>query len=68
MIQIIEALENANCNLQNNTKMGFVLAKDQLKNAVILLRKGYSLYDEIEPLLEEYEDVENVPEKEEGEE
>ena len=63
MAQIIEALENANCNLQNNTKMGFVLAKDQLKNAVILLRKGYSLYDEVEPLLEEFGGVENVPEK-----
>ena len=41
------------------------LAKGQLHNAVVLLEKGYSLYDEVEPLLEKHGKVENVPEKEE---
>jgi hypothetical protein len=33
----------------------------------VLLEKGYNLYDEVEPLLEEYGDVDSVPDKEEVE-
>jgi hypothetical protein len=62
-VSILEALENADYNLLNNGNVGIVLAKEQLHNAVILLEKGYSLYDEVEPLLEKYEKLENVPEK-----
>jgi hypothetical protein len=62
-VSILEALENADYNL--NSGLGMVaienLAKRQLHNAVTLLNKGYELHDEVEPLLEKYGDVENVP-------
>jgi len=64
-VVILEALENADYNLQKSyTKMLVDIAKEQLHNAVVLLQKGYSLYDEIEPLLEQYGDVEKIPVKE----
>ena len=66
-VTILEALQNANYNLDNFNTMGMAilpLVKDQLNNATVLLEKGYSLYDEVEPLLEKYGDVENVPDKE----
>lgn len=65
-VTILEALQNANYNLQNNGHVGLMLAKQQLKNAVVLLGKGYSIDDEVEPLLEKYGDIEYVPEKQEG--
>jgi len=43
------------------------MVKEQLNNAVELLDKGYSIWDEVEPLLEKYGSVENVPEKEDVE-
>uniref|UniRef100_A0A6M3LBL9 Uncharacterized protein n=1 Tax=viral metagenome TaxID=1070528 RepID=A0A6M3LBL9_9ZZZZ len=64
-VTILEALENANYNLNNVNVLGMALlplAKEQLNNAVVLLEKGYGLYDKVEPLLEKYGDVENVPE------
>ncbi len=65
-VTILEALQNAKYNL-NNLKLvglGFLpLVESQLNNATVLLEKGYDLYDEVEPLLEKYGDVENVPEK-----
>lgn len=66
-VTILEALQNANYNLDNVSKlgMGFIpLVKSQLNNAIVLLEKGYNLYDEVEPLLENYGDVNNVPELE----
>lgn len=65
-VTILEALENANMNLDNMKSIGMVLlplTKNQLNNAVVLLEKGYGLYEEVEPLLEKYGDVENVPDK-----
>ena len=65
-VTILEALENANYNLDNVAKLGMgllPLVKEQLNNAVVLLEKGYGLNTEVEPLLEKYGDVENVPEK-----
>ena len=66
-VTILEALENANYNLDNVTRLGMVilpLVKEQLNNAVVLLEKGYGLYEKVEPLLEKYGNVDNVPEKE----
>ena len=65
-VSILEALQNAAHNL-NNAAMSFqiVLAKSQLKNAVTLLEKGYSLHDEVEPLIDKYGTVEKVPNKQE---
>jgi len=62
-VTIMEALENANYNVQSGQAIGMMIAKDQLNNAVVLLEKGYDLYEKVEPLLEKYGDVENVPEK-----
>jgi hypothetical protein len=64
-VSILEALQNANYNLDNLAKMPMLLpmVKGQLNNAIVLLEKGYGIWDEVEPLLEEFGDVENVPEK-----
>ena len=64
-VSILEALQNANYNLDNCMKglPLLPLVKEQLNNAVTLLDKGYGIWDEVEPLLEEYGDVESVPEK-----
>ena len=64
-VTILEALQNADYNIQNNGNLGLAIAKDQLHNAVDLLDKGYDLYDEVEPILEKYGmDVDAVPDKE----
>ena len=66
-VTILEALQNANHNIDNIKFVGTALiplVKGQLNNAVVLLEKGYPLEQEVEPLLEEFGDVENVPEKE----
>lgn len=65
-VSIMECLQNAKYNLDNVNKMNPILmpmVKEQLNNAVELLDKGYSIWDEVEPLLEKYGSVENVPEK-----
>ncbi len=65
-VTILEALENANHNLGNFHVVGPALLpmiKSQLNNATVLLEKGYSIDDEVGPLLEKYGDVEDVPEK-----
>lgn len=65
-VTIIEALENANYNLDNLKSVPGLLplVKEQLNNALTLLEKGYSINDEVEPLLEQYGNVEKVPAKE----
>lgn len=66
MATILEALENGLYNLDNLQKIGMSLmplVKSQINNGVTLLNKGYDIYDEIEPLLEKYGNIENVPEK-----
>ena len=67
-VTILEALQNANHNIDMARQMPMLLPmiKGQLNNAVTLLEKGYDLSDEVEPLLEEYGDVDNVPDKTEG--
>ena len=64
-VSILECLQNARANLDNAIKMPIFLplVKAQLNNAIVLLEKGYDVYDEIEPLIEAFCDVENVPEK-----
>ncbi len=60
---ILEALQNADYNLQNNNVIGVHIAKEQLHNSVELLLKDYELSDEVDPLLEKWGDVANVPDK-----
>lgn len=62
-VSILETLMNADINLQNVGAFGRYLATIQLHNAVELLGKGYSLDEQVEPLLEKYGDVESVPNK-----
>jgi len=66
-VTILEALQNAEMNFENVKRVGtgiLPLAQEQLHNAVSLLEKGYSVEDEVEPLLEKYGSVEDVPDKE----
>lgn len=65
-VSIMEALQNANYNLDNLKSMPMLLpmVKEQLNNAVTLLDKGYDIWTEVEPLLEKYGTVENVPKRE----
>jgi len=68
-VTILEALQNANYNSKQLRVVGMVLLpmmQEQLHNGVTLLEKGYSLSDEVEPLLEKYGDVESVPDKTEA--
>lgn len=62
-VSVLEALQNANANLDNLRAMPSLLplVKAQLNNAIVLLEKGYDLEELVEPLLEKYGDVENVP-------
>ena len=62
MTTILEALQNADFNIQKNGMIGLLVAKEQLHNAIVLLAKGYTLNDEIDPFLEQYENIEDVPE------
>lgn len=64
-VTILEALMNAEINIDNGKRMPQILdlAKEQLHNAVTLLSKGYSVNDEVEPLLEAHGNADSVPEK-----
>lgn len=64
-VSIMEALQNADYNLDSCIKKGLPLlplVKEQLHNATVLLDKGYGIWTEVEPLLEKYGSVEDVPE------
>lgn len=67
-VSILECLQNANYNLKNAVKMPMLMpmVQEQLNNAVTLLDKGYDVWEEVEPLLEKYGNVDAVPEKEEA--
>ena len=62
-VTILEALQNANYNIQKNGAIGVTLGRRQLHNAITLLEKGYELSEKVEPLLEKHGSVEGVPEK-----
>ena len=66
-VTILETLQNAEYNIDNVSKIGLemlYMVKGQIHTATTLLEKGYGIYDDAESLLEQYGDVENVPEKE----
>ena len=69
MATIIDALENAEFNMgQLVTKMPgmiqAVVALSQIRNARVLLEKGYDIHTDINDVLKAHEDVDDVPEKE----
>ena len=64
-VTIIEGLMNAEMNIDNAGMLGMAIlpmAKNQLHNARVLLEKGYSIDELVEPLLEKYDSVEAVQE------
>jgi hypothetical protein len=61
-VSILECLMNAEHNLQTGIPSVRPMALEQLHNAIVLLEKGYSVETEIDPLIEEYGDVNSVPE------
>jgi hypothetical protein len=63
-VSIMETLQNADYNLDTAMKMPMSLpiVKEQLHNATVLLGKGYNIWTEVEPLLEKWGSVEDVPE------
>jgi len=69
-VSIMEALQNADYNLDNAIKMPMLLpiVKEQLHNATVLLDKGYNIWTQVEPLLERWGSVENVPELDDNDE
>ena len=64
-VSIIEALQNADYNLKTNNVVGVLMAKEQVHNATVLLTKGYFIWTEVEPLLEKWGNVDDVPELDE---
>lgn len=66
-VTILEGLVNARFNfdhiIQRRMPLSVLgpIAYEQLNNAVILLEKGYPLHIKVEPLLEEYGDIDSVP-------
>lgn len=66
MASIIGALRNADYNLQNNNPLSLGIGKIQVHNATILLEKGYNIWTEIEPLIERWGSVEEVPDIDEN--
>ena len=63
MATILEALQNANYNLNTTLPFAIHIGKDQLKNAVTLLGKGYDLYDDVESIIGDLDSVDDVPRK-----
>lgn len=63
-VTILEALMNAKYNIcESRSAIQAHVGAEQLKNAVTLLEKGYSLEDQVETIIADYESVDDVPEK-----
>lgn len=65
MTTVLECLQNARYNIENVTKLGLALlplALNQFDNAIAFLEKGYPVSYEMDDLLDEYEDLTNLPE------
>ena len=60
-VSILEALLNAEINLSGDHPFQKTVGLNQLHNAIVLLEKGYGINDLVEPLLEQVDSVENVP-------
>jgi len=68
MATILDSLQRVDYNFRRQSDLDIMrLAKYELHTVAILLEKGYSLDDDIDSILEEYGDVEDVPDCDEGE-
>ena len=65
-VTILEALRNAQINLvdNHNLQLAVHIGKVQLNNAIVLLDKGYSPNDDFDEVMGDYENVNDVPQKE----
>jgi hypothetical protein len=63
-VTILEALQNAHFNLcvQKIPGLSDKIGESQLRNAIDLLEKGYPISQEVEPLIDKYGSVADVPE------
>lgn len=64
-VSILEALMSSDHNIRTGLRgnsLSIRAGLSQLHNAIVLLKKGYDSETEVEPLLEKYGSVENVPE------
>jgi hypothetical protein len=63
-VTILEALQNAHFNLcvQKIPGISDKIGESQLKNAIDLLEKGYPTSQEVEPLIDKYGNLTDVPE------
>ena len=61
-VTILDAIRNADYNLRNNMPLALPIARNQLRNAVVFLEKGYGLGENIDQLLEKYPNPEFAPE------
>lgn len=76
MTTILEILHDVDYNLQHYHRsscsdiagVNIRIAKTRLHNAAILLKKGYSLDDDIDSILEGHDYVEGVPDYDDREE
>lgn len=64
-VTLLEVLQNAQINLVENahTGIGLTIGKEQLKNAITLLEKGYGIDDDFDTIMGEHENVAEVPDK-----
>lgn len=66
---ILEVLENAEYNIteargkvESFGEIQMQLGLDQLKNAIKILENGYNVYHDFNSLIEEFGNVDNIPE------
>lgn len=64
-VTILEVLQNAKFNLVDNLRLPLsqAVGREQLKNAVTLLEKGYQLDEDFDTVMGSAEIVDDVPEK-----
>jgi len=64
---IMDWLENAEYNIGSPYPNSTLIALEQLRNAILLLAHGYSVYINVDELITMYGSVESVPRREEHE-
>ncbi len=68
MATILDSLQRVDYNLRRQSDPNiWCNMRYELHAVAILLEKGYSPSDDIDSILEEYDDVEDVPDYDEGE-
>ena len=55
---ILDILENADYNINHD---GLTIGKEQLHNAILLINKGYNLFQDVSDLFTQFEDIDDVP-------